>query len=108
MMASARYYWVFAIVLVALGLISGIQWGRTCRNIARSLRAKHGHAWVVSALATIVLIVLPCFILWNHIGPDSRPILAPFLAGLIAAEVFAQVHGAVSAWNKRQRPPRDS
>src|SRR5947207_889093 len=47
MMASARYYWVFAIVLVALGLISGIQWGRTCRNIARSLRAKHAHAWAL-------------------------------------------------------------
>src|SRR5438094_1487253 len=108
MMASARYYWAFAIVLVVLGLISGIQWGRTCRNIARSLRVKHRHVWVISALATVVLIVLPCFILWNHIRPDSRPILAPFLAGLIGAEAFAQVRGAVSAWNKRQRLSRES
>src|SRR5206468_13081532 len=102
MMASARYYWVFAIVLVALGLISGIQWGRTCRNIARSLRAKHGHAWALSALATIVLSVLPCFILWNDIVPDSRRLLAPVLAGRVAAEVFSQGHRGVPAWTWRQ------
>ena len=99
-------YPAIVIVLGALGLVSGFQWVMLCRRFARLLKLKQEHLRLSSAVATVVLIITPSAILWNQMNPDSRRILQPFLGGLIAAEVLAQLHGVISPRVKRRRMRR--
>jgi len=99
-------YPAIVIVLGALGLVSGFQWVMLCRRFARLLKLKQEHLRLSSVVATVVLIITPSAILWNQMNPGSRRILQPFLGGLIAAEVLAQLHGVISPRVKRRRMRR--